>query len=280
MLGGQAQEATGGSVALQAARDATFHYHGPSFGDVRELVELVFQNQLPVMREEARKVFEANAAKFREEFVRQLASSSKVSAQEFAKPDTQATFQQALTGTALKGDDADLELVAAALVRRLEAAEEPLLKQVLESAIAVMPKLVRPQIAFLAFVHYAKRVRHISATQLAQVELMAAQVMPVLESGLSLSAPNQQYLAGLGLLTLNPVASASLWLHDLHQTHSFLPPDMDQLRAAGCVHLCRLLEAYDTLQVPQAFPTLTGSAVGLLQLQRALGKIDLSIWIR
>ena len=278
-LGGPRQEVNDGSVALQAGRDLTINNHGLRIEDVRDLVDAFVRHQLPAMQEVAKKVAEERALKFCEEFVRQAAASQKVLGDEFVKPDAQATFQVGLSGVAIKGDDADLALVVAALVRRLEAADEPLIKQVLESAIAAMPKLSRAQIAFLAFVQYVKGVTHNSIVDISHLEAMMSSVMPAFEAGLNLSTANQQYLAGLGLLTINPVADAPIWFSSLRQQYPFIPPERGQLEAFGFSQLPQMLDAYETIKVAQVFLTITGSAIGLLQLRRVLGNLDLSIWI-
>lgn len=278
-LGGTSQEVNDGSIALQAGRDLTIIHHGLRAEDVRELVDVFVRQQLPAMQEVAKKVAEERALKFCEEFVRQVADSQKLLRDEFVTPDAQAIFQVGLSGVAIKGEEADLALVVAALVRRLEAADEPLIKQVLESAIASIPKLSRAQIAFLAFVQYVKGVTHNSIADTSHLEAMMSSVMPAFEAGLNLSAANQQYLAGLGLLTINPVADASIWFNSLRQQYPFIPPERGQLEACGFSHLPKMIDAYERIMVPQVFLTITGSAIGLLQLRRALGNLDLSVWI-
>jgi hypothetical protein len=278
MLGGQKQEVQQGSLAVQGGGDINVSF-GLSVAEVRDLVHVFLQQQLPALRVEAKKIAEENAANFLNEFVKQANSSSKASAVEMAKPDAQAAFQSALLGAAIKGDGVDLELVVAALIRRLEAADEPLIKLVLESVISLLPKLTRSQISFLAFVHYLKSVSHPSASELIQLEKYAELVISVVTPGLALSLPSQQYLAGLGLLVINPVANADIWLHEMCNKHSFFPTSEEVLRSSSSPNLSRMLDAYKAMSVPQVFLTITGSAIGILQLRRCFPDIQMEVWI-
>ena len=156
---GQTQEAAAGAVALQAARDVNLTV-GPSVTEVRMLVEAFVQNHLPALQLVAREEAQRNVDKFLTEFVAQLRDTSRVSAAEFARPDTQGAFNEALRGCALKGEDSDMALVSRVLVERLAAADKPLLKLVCEAAIRVLPTLTKAQIAYLALIQYTKSVKH------------------------------------------------------------------------------------------------------------------------
>lgn len=275
---GQSQKASDGAIALQGGRDVNVSI-GPSVTEVRMLVEVFVQAHLPALQQAAREAAQTNVDKFLAEFVSQLGNSNRVTAQEFAKPDAQSTFNEALKGCAVKGEDADVSLVSRVLIERLAASDKPLLKLVCEAAIRVLPTLTKPQIAYLALIQYTKSVKHNGATSTAQIETVFSLVMPLVEAGFRLSPANRQYLASVGLLTLNPVASANLFPQDLRQNYPFLPATDEILRSEGATAILKIMEEFEAVQGPMAFLTSTGQVVGMQHLVSALGPVNMEIWI-
>jgi len=275
---GQSQEATEGAVALQAARDVNVNV-GPSVTEVRMLVEVFVQAHLPALQQVAREEAQRNVDKFLSEFVGQLGNTNRVSAKEFAKPDAQSTFNEALRGCALKGEDADVALVSRVLIERLAAADKPLLKLVCEAAIRVLPTLTKSQIAYLALIQYTKSVKHNGLTSTQALEAIYQRILPLVEPGFRLSRANRQYLASAGLLTLNPVADANLFPQNLRQNYPFLPSTDDLLRSEGGASILKVMEEYATVEAPTAFLTSTGQLVGMQHLASALGTVNMEIWI-
>jgi hypothetical protein len=275
---GQSQEASEGAVALQAARDVNVTV-GPSVTEVRMLVDSFVQAHLPALQQAARDEAQRNVEKFLSEFVGQLGKTSRVSAKEFAKPDAQSTFNEALRGCALKGEDADVALVSRVLIERLAASDKPLLKLVCESAIRVLPTLTKPQIAYLALIQYTKSVKHNSLTSTQDLEVIFQRILPLVEAGFRLSPANRQYLASSGLVTLNPVANANLYPGELRQNYPFLPTTDEKIRLEGGLSILKIMEEYATVQGPMAFLTSTGQLVGMQHLASTLGTVNMEIWI-
>jgi hypothetical protein len=275
---GQSQEASDGAVALQANRDVNVSI-GPSVTEVRMLVEVFVQAHLPALQQAAREAAQTNVDKFLAEFVNQLGNSNRVTAQEFAKPDAQSTFNEALKGCAIKGEDADVSLVSRVLIERLAASDKPLLKLVCEAAIRVLPMLTKPQIAYLALIQYTKSVRHASVISTAHLESIFRLILPLVEAGFRLSPANRQYLASVGLLTLNPVADANLFPQDLRRNYPFLPATDELLRTEGATAILKIMEEFEAAQGPTAFLTSTGQVVGMQHLARAIGTVNMEIWI-
>ncbi len=283
MIESQKQSASENSVALQAKGDLTVNnYHGLSAREVSELVDIFMHHRLPAFQDEARKIAEKSATKFCEEFISQSGTRNALAltSEEFKQPDSQAIFNKALSGYAIKGDDVDVQLIVSALIQRLEATEKPLLKQALESAVELMPKLSRSQIAFLAFVQYTKSVVHSNATSLRDLEDLIAPVMKAIDPGLGLSYGNQQYLAGVGAITINAVADANNLMEGLHRKYAFLKEDMAQVPPIACPSFQSMVKHFGDMEIPIVFPTLAGSTIGLLFLQTVLGEFDLTIWIK
>lgn len=275
---GQSQKSTDGAVALQAARDVNLTV-GPSVTEVRMLVDSFVQNHLPALQQAAREEAQRNVDKFLSEFVSQLGNTNRVSAGEFSRPDAQSTFNEALRGCAIKGEDSDMALVSRVLVERLAAADKPLLKLVCEAAIRVLPTLTRAQISYLALIQYTKSVKHNGLIATASLEAIFQRILPLLEPGFRLSAANRQYLASSGLLTINPVADANLFPTELRRNYPFLPTTDDQLRSDGGASIARIMDEYATVEAPTAFLTSTGQLVGMQHLASALGTVNMDIWI-
>lgn len=275
---GQSQKATDGAIAMQAARDVIVSV-GPSVSEVRMLVDSFVQNHLPALQQAAKEEAQKNVEKFLTEFVSQLGATCRVTASEFAKPDAQNTFNEALRGCALKGDESDVALVSRVLIERLAAADKPLLKLVCESAIRVLPSLTKAQISYLAFIQYTKLVKHNGLTSTSSLEVTFQRILPRVEPGFRLSPANRQYLASSGVLTINPVADANLFPSNLRQSYPFLPATDDQLRAEGATAILRIMEEFAAVQAPTAFLTSTGQLVGMQHLAGVLGAVNMDIWI-
>lgn len=275
---GQSQEASEGAVALQAARDVNLNV-GPSVTEVRMLVEVFVQAHLPALQQAAKEEAQRNVEKFLSEFVGQLGNTNRVSAKEFAKPDAQSTFNEALRGCALKGEDADLVLVSRVLIERLAAADKPLLKLVCEAAIRVLPTLTKSQIAYLALIQYTKSVKHNALTSTQGLEAIFRRILPLVEAGFRLSPANRQYLASAGLVTLNPVADANRFPQNLRENYPFFPSTDELLRLEDGLSILKIMEEYAAVEAPTAFLTSTGQLVGMQHLASALGTVNMEIWI-
>lgn len=275
---GQSQKASEGAIALQAAGNIQLNV-GPSVTEVRMLVETFVQAHLPALQQTARDEAQRNVENFLAEFLSQLGNTARVTAKEFARPDAQSTFNEALRGCALKGDDADVALVSRVLIERLAAADKRLLKLVCEAAIRVLPSLTKAQIAYLALIQYTKSVKHTGITSLVALEASFGCVVPLVEAGLRLSQANRQYLASAGLLTINAVADANLFPQHLRENYPFLPSTDEILLSEGGRSIVKISEEYATVGAPTAFLTSTGQLIGMQHLTSALGTVNMDIWI-
>jgi hypothetical protein len=271
----QHQSASDSSIAIQARGDVNI---GLQLTEVRELVQIFLDRQLPALRAEAATIARANAESFINEFVASLGRPNNATPEAFAKPDAQACLNTALNGSAEKGEQIDLSLLANAVLRRLEEDSDSLMKLVLEESVRALTKMSRQHIAFLAFVQYTKNVRHTRFTELAQLEATASSILKIVEPGLSLSEPNQEYLASLGALTINRVANANQLLGSLRENYFFLPNSIQEL-PSNAPSLHQLIESFEKVGAPMVFLTSIGKMIGMLALERALGKVNMAVWI-
>lgn len=205
MLEKQNQEAAEGAIAIQATGDVVLVRNGLSVVEVRELVEVFLACHLPAMREHAAATAREQAEAFLERFVAELAKSETAKPEAFASPDSQACFSTAVMGAALKGDQVDLDLLARLVVQRLEEDEDDLMKLVCEQAVALLPKLSRRHLAFIACLFARNNIGWKNPIPAVVVDGLYEKILPLMQEGWDLSHSNRDYLHSLGLYTLLPM---------------------------------------------------------------------------
>lgn len=279
----QSQDTSDGSQSLQAGRDISevriVNNYGPSVTEVKALVETFVQSSLPVMREAAREEAQRNIQHFLEVFVLHLNDSKTASAKEFGRPDTQGAFSEAVRGCALRGRDADVELVSKVLIERLSASDKPLLKLVCDEAIRVLPNLTKAHISYLAFLQYTTSVRHSFFSELTQLEAVHRKILPLVTDGFNISPANRQYLSSLGLVTINAVADANTLPGNMRRNYPFMPATDKELTTSGAPCVATILAEFAKVG-PTVFLTGTGQLIGMQHLTAALGPVDMEIWIK
>ncbi|MEA1605754.1 LPO_1073/Vpar_1526 family protein [Pseudomonas spirodelae] len=284
MIGGeQNQDLNGDGMAVQAARDANVkvekHYHGLQIAEVETLVQLFLERQLPALREEALLIMRQNADEFLRQFSAQLAKTDKVTHDAFAKPDSQICFQDALKASAEKGDQIDLSLLAEMVIGRLESDENPLLKLIYEDALRIQPRLTGPQIAFLIYHIWMRRIRHNQLVDTGQLESIAIKLFSIVKDGLAISEVNREYLASVGVITINHVSDADTIFGTFIESYPFLPKSREALQAEAPV-LFSLIEAWGKHKHPLCHLNGSGKLIGLMGFQKVHSmKLDVTIWI-
>ena len=278
MINRQDQSAADGSIAVQANGDVVINQQGLCLAEVKELTGIFLDKHLPALRAEAEATARRHTQEFMEEFVEILAKPNKVTAEAFAKPDSQACFSGALLSSAEKGDQIDLNLLASMVIGRLEADADPLMKLVYEEAINVIPKLTKQHIAFLTFVFFTKHISFANTPPPHIAEMYAARLLPLISPAFQLSEVNKEYLCSKGVLSINLVADANLLRGKFQQMIQGFPATDEELLAT-CPSLYSIFKNYDTDSVPTCFLTASGKLVALSAIQGLIGPLDLSIWI-
>ena len=278
MINRQDQSAIDGSIAVQANGDVIVNQHGLGMAEVKELTEIFLDKHLPALRAEAEITARKHAQEFLDEFVAKLSEPNNVTAEAFAKPDSQACFSSALLSSAEKGDQIDLKLLASMVVRRLEADTDPLIKLVYEEAINVTPRLTKQHISFLTFVLFTKSMSFNSKPPPQIVELYALRIFPLIEPAFQLSQGNKDYLCSKGLLSINLVADANNLRARFNETITGFPATEDELIAI-CPNLHKIIENYGNGLIQTCTLTASGKLVALSALESVLGQLDMSIWI-
>ncbi|MCY1266030.1 hypothetical protein D9M68_325470 [compost metagenome] len=281
MIGPKQDQANhGDGDAMQAGRDVIVekHYHGLQLADVETVVQLFVERQLPVLREEAMAAMKLQTQEFLREFAARLAQPNTVSQEAFSKPDSQVCFQEALKGSAEKGDQMDLALLADMVIGRLESDNDPLIKLVYEDAVKILPRLTGAHVAFLAYLTWMRIVRHNSLKRTEELEPYAQSVHDMTKDAIGLSKANKEYLVSLGVITINHVTDADNSFGSMKNSYAFLPESKEQLAVEG-PFLHALIEAWGAHELPLCHLNGTGKLIGLLALQKVYGKVNLKTWL-
>ncbi|MCY1439319.1 hypothetical protein D9M71_555530 [compost metagenome] len=151
------------------------------------------------------------------------------------------------------------------------------MKLVYEEAISVLPRLTGAHIAFLAFIHFTKHLSIINGTT-SKLETYAQLVLPAIAPSFGLSTPNKEYLCSKGLMSINWVADANTILERYKNMINDFPPSIDDLKEHH-PNINSIINQYGNDNVPICFLTATGKLIALSAMERAFGKLDMSIWI-
>lgn len=276
----QDQEVHGSGTAIQAAGNVQIeqNYHGLQVAEVRELTEIFLDRQLPALRAEAVAAMRENTEAFISEIVARLAQSEKVTQESFAKPDAQVCFNEALKGSAEKGGQIDLGMLADMVIGRLESDNDPLIKLIYEDSIKILPRLTGPQIEYLAYLTWMRHIKHGAVDHVDWLESIAQKVLSITRLGADISKTNKEYMASVGVITINLVTDADNSFTSLRTNYSFLPEDKEQL-AEQAPALYKLLDCWAKSESSLYHLNGTGKLIGLIALQKVLGKLNLAIWI-
>ncbi|MCY1302118.1 hypothetical protein D9M70_517610 [compost metagenome] len=183
-----------------------------------------------------------------------------------------------MKGSAEKGDQIDLALLAEMVIGRLESDNDPLIKLIYEDGVKVLPKLTGTHVAFLAYLMWMRSVRHTSLQNIVQLESNALRVLHLVGEAMGISTANKEYLVSLGVITINHVSDADHSFQNLKRAYEFLPATKEQL-ASEAPSLHALIDSWGKYDLPLCHLNGTGKLIGLLALQTVYGKVDLKIWL-
>jgi len=274
----QGQEVHGAGTAIQAAGDVHIQNNGLQLAEVRELTEIFLERQLPALRAEAVNAMRSNTEEFISEIVKRLAHTQSVTQKAFAQPDAQVCFNEALKGSAEKGNQIDLGMLADMVIGRLESDHDPLIKLIYEDAIKILPRLTGPQVEYLAYLTWMKHIRHSALNDVFELEIAASKVMKITRAGVEISKVNKEYMASVGVITINLVTDADTIFTSFRANYPFLPEAKEELKSKSPV-LSMLMEDWTKSESSLYHLNGTGKMIGLICLKKIYGSLDLSIWI-
>lgn len=282
MANKQDQDVGNGSIAVQSAGNVTIEQNnqGLAVAEVKELTNLFLKENFPKLREEAILAATENVKeylKYVEKEINEHADSLNVS--KLSDPDIQSSLNESVQSSARKGNKIDLQLLAESVIQRVRNIDNDVLDLVAEEAIRIIPKLNRTQINFLTLAHYIAHVSHNEVKNIQELDSIIGLVVNLTQESFGLTEANKQYLASMGVLTLNRIASANRIQQMLHERYPFLPStnsDIDKKYS----NLQKIIGVYSENDMSMVFLTTVGQYIGILNLQRIFGKLDFSIWIK
>lgn len=289
---GKTEQTTGdNSAAYQSNGAMEVHNHGMDYRNVKQLcMDLINQN-FPKLQQEAMEQATKNVLEFAEQLKIEIEKiKGRISSAKLAEPDVQAALNDAVQGAAMKGQKSDLNLLANLVASRLDTENSDLLDITLEQAIKIIPKLTKQHLDFLAVKHLLsnmnlKNVRVNYAglgPSYAPLENSAKQVFLQCSSNCILTEGNIQYLAGIGVLTYNPMFGDDIWerQHNLYQT---LEANLERFKAnveKYAPSLFGLIQLYKKNIFVNSQLNSFGQIIALTRLSKFTGPLDLKIWIK
>lgn len=202
-------------IALQAARDITVHM-GVSLTQVHETFALLFEHNVPRLKEIANQAAEENVRKLEAKFVAELArATTPISIDKLGDPDVQMAFNDAIRAAARRGEAANLDTLAKLLTHRMAQSTKPFVEVVISEAIQAVPKLTNEQMAFLAFIFTVRSVSPSNAP-VQDLERLGQAVWPLLIKGFGLSKIQRSHLQYAGALSIVSLLDGSVVLGDDH----------------------------------------------------------------
>ena len=155
---------------------------------------------------------------------------------------------------------------------------------VISEAVTVVPKMTKPQIAHLSFIHYMKNISVKSIRNIYELELFSKVVQGTFSTGLDLSESQKRHLEYTGscsIASMMRVNIYDLWVSDLYKHLGYTEIESfkkDIMKFAPVTK--QLLDAFDqNNNHGDIILTSVGQAIALANLSRVMGKLDYSIWI-
>ncbi|MFS8173306.1 LPO_1073/Vpar_1526 family protein [Vreelandella titanicae] len=153
----QSQKVSDGSFAVQSGRDS---YVGMQYSDVKDLVNVLLENNFPRLRAEAVEESKKYVDDFGEKLIKKMASNFKGDDFSFlSRPSFQASVNDGVMYVARKTNEADLDLVSDLILDKINNKNDSIVDIVSSEAISMLPRINKNIIAFLSFNHYLRFLR-------------------------------------------------------------------------------------------------------------------------
>ena len=171
------------------------------------------------------------------------------------------------------------KLVAA----RLDNGNSELLDIVIEEAIRVTPKLTQDHLKYITFHHYISSTKQQGPNiPFEVIEMMVVPVYDRFYTGAQLTDGSINYLAGLGLLTINQLMSGNIFEH-FRKEYSWLgtdAKDFEEKAKEKAPRFHQMLSSFNEWGSFKMRLTSTGQTIALTNLSTVLPGLDFKIWIK
>jgi len=281
----QKQFASENSFAIQAGCDINVTYNNSlSVSDVRDIVDIVFLGNFPNIQSIAQNEAKQSVEQFAIELEKKLSDRiDLLDISKFAKPDVQNCLKDASISVGLKGETVDIDLITSLIVERVKLGQTDLVNLLCEEAIRISSKITTRHLNYLTLIHYLTKTIHNSATDVAQLEIVASEILSLVNNALDLSDSEQQYLNYLGLVDVNYIATQSpaniLWA-DYSKKIKLSSNSFREDIGLKAPSLEALISSYEAGNYGHVFLTTLGRFLGVLNLKKIWHNVDYRTWIK
>ncbi|TWC57622.1 hypothetical protein FBY04_10592 [Pseudomonas sp. SJZ080] len=282
MLGPKQDQNVGsGAIAVQAARDV---HMGMSFTEVRELCQLLVENNFPALRAEAKAAAEERVRQFAAELEQRIIdASAQIDPNKFRDPDVQACLNDAVLAAARRGEAANTEVLCTLVTERVSAQASPFKDIVLSEAVQVVPKLTAQHISMLSLTFFIQSVVFSNIPHLTVLEGPAQQLKPLLERCGGLSYSQKQHVQYAGACSYINVTITDPYEVLRKAYHQFEHPNTESLKiqlGEEAPTFLEMVELYRTNELWCITPTSVGQAIAISALSSKLPIFNFSTWLK
>ena len=288
MLGDkQIQSVDSDGVAIQAGGNVSItQNNGLSVVDVKELCLLFLRDNFPTLREEAINVAKSNVQEFATALEQKIIEKSgQIVLEKFSDPDVQAAINDAVQASARKGGNANPSLLVDLITERVSSSTTEFKDIVISEAVIVVPKITKPQIAYLSFVHYMTHLEITGLTHISQLEAYSNRALSAVETGFNLSDVQKRHIQYSGTCSISTVMTVDIyngWMTQLYKYMGY--SDMEKFKndlAVFSPSSKLLLDKFDEdSKGGEIKLTSVGQAIAIANLSATMGKIDYAIWLK
>ncbi len=288
MLGDKQEQKVGSEgTAIQAGGNVTIAQNtGLSATEVKELCLLFLRDNFPALREEAMKVAESNIQEFAASLESKIIErSEEILLEKFADPDVQAAINDAVQASARKGEKSNPSVLVDLITERVSIATNDFRDIVLSEAITVVPKLTKPQISYLSFIHYMTNMSYKGRQHISQLERPSRAALSAVSEGFNLSDSQKRHIQYAGACSIVSVASIDIykgWMNKLYKHMGYT--NLEKFKSdliAFSPSSKTLLDTFDgDSKGGEVRLTSVGQAIAIANLSTTMGEIDYSIWLK
>ena len=273
-------------TGVQAGRDVHIVCTtGLSASDVRELCRLYLKDSFSVLREHAQSVAQENVEAFAKDLEDKLIEKSgDVVLDKLRDPDAQAAIRDAVVGSARRGKRGNTEVLVDLLAERISPSNSEYIDLVISEAITVVPRVTRPQICHLSFIHFMTRTGLPNLQRLDQLEGIAHAAWLAVSAGINISESQKKHMEYAGVCTMAHMMSVDIykgWMESHGKPLGYTDvEDFKRDIRASSPSSNLLLEAFEAhCRKGEMTLTSVGQAIAIANLSTTIGRLDYSVWL-
>ena len=281
----QEQEVGPDGTGIQAGRDVNVTQNlGLSAADVREICWMVFYENFPRLRVEAVETAKKNVQEFADSLEEKIIEKSgEIVLEKFADPDVQAAINDAVQANARKGEKSNPAILVKLITERVSDSTTDYIDMVISEAITVVPKLTKPQISYLSFIHFMTRTSFIGFSQISEYEHYSEVALSLVSAGFGLSESHKRHMEYAGACSMHAMIGVDIYDHWMKREKHLGYTDQEIFKsdlAAYSPSSEILLRAFEKDNKDgQITLTSVGQAIAIANFS-TIWKMDYSIWLK